>query len=82
MVRIRVRDQNQLAHALKRFRKLSGMTQWELDQKSGVRQHRISLIESGRQGPTMPTLFNLLAALNLEIELGPRPGKPYGKKED
>jgi len=81
-VRITARDQNQLANALKRFRTLSGMTQWELSQKSGVRQHRISLIESGRQNPTMPTIFNLLAALNLEMELKPRPAKPHGKKED
>lgn len=81
-VKIIVRDKNQLANALKRFRKLSGMTQTELSQKSGIKQHKISLIESGQQNATMPTIFNLLAALNLEIELRPRQRKQYGKKED
>ena len=48
-------------------RKISGLTQSELAEKSGVPQETISRIERGRSNPTLGTLEKLAKAMGVEI---------------
>ncbi|MDC0980282.1 helix-turn-helix transcriptional regulator [Bdellovibrionales bacterium] len=66
------RAPDQLGVALKRLRKMSGMTQSELANKAGVQQRTISKIENGQQNTEVSTLFNLCAVLGLELVIRPR----------
>ena len=71
-VTVRARNRSQLIGALKRFRKLAGLTQEDLGQSTGLRQTTISKIETELVDPSLTTLFKLLAALELEIIVQPR----------
>ncbi len=61
-----------LGKALRRHRKDLGLTQSELGQKFNVPQKTVSNIEAGRPGVQLATLFKLLSALSLEINLRQR----------
>ena len=50
-------------------RKISGLTQSELAEKSGVPQETISRIERGRSNPTLGTLEKLVRAMGVEINV-------------
>ena len=56
-----------IGHALRRVRKKSRLTQGELASKSGVWQETISKIENGSPGTRLATVFDLCAALDLEL---------------
>jgi len=66
------RSQKQIGAILHRHRHAKHLTQGDLAQLAGVRQATISGIESGHPGTKLATLFDILAALNLEIEIKPR----------
>ncbi len=68
----RVRSSKQLINALKRYRKLKHLTQSQLGQSAGLPQTTISKIEVEMVDPTLTTLFRMLAALELELEIRPR----------
>jgi len=68
-----VRAASQVGGALRRRRKLLGWSQSELAMRSGVRQKNISAIENGAEGMRLTTLFRVLAALNLELDVRERP---------
>lgn len=66
-----VRDERQLAAALRRERKRSNLTQSDLASSAQKRQATISNLETGAGG-TLETLFSVLRALELELVVRPR----------
>lgn len=72
-----VRDEKQLAAALRRERKRADLTQAELAVSAQKRQATISNLEGGAGG-TLDTLFSVLRALELELIVRPRvQGRPH-----
>ena len=65
------RNPKQLGNLISRARKQNGWNQTVLGQKAGVGQDTISLIETGNPA-RLDTILSVLAALDLEIRIGPR----------
>ena len=61
-----------IGHALRRARKKARLTQRELASKSGVWQETISKIENGLPGAKLETIFDICAALELELVVNNR----------
>ena len=61
-----------IGHGLRRVRKKNSLTQKELASKSGVWQETISKIENGLPGAKLETIFELCAALDLELLVADR----------
>lgn len=55
------------------YRIFFGISQRELSKKSGVTQNIISRMENGLTTPNIQTIFKLLDALNLDIEITVKP---------
>lgn len=72
-----VRSPAELGQAIRAIRQAKGMTQAELGALSSLRAHHISMIETGATSPTAPTIFELLAALDLQCLLT-HSGHPLG----
>jgi len=66
------RSPSQVGNLIQKFRKLKAMSQTELAERSGLRQELISRIESGQNGAKISSICDLLAALDLEMTIGPR----------
>jgi len=66
------RTPNDIGHALRQARKQQQLSQQALATRSGVWQETISKIENGSPGTRMETIFDLCAALNLEIQITDR----------
>lgn len=66
------RTSKQIGDALRRRRRTLNLTQKDLGTKTTLRQATISAIESGEPGTQLRTLFDVMAALNLEILVRPR----------
>jgi HTH-type transcriptional regulator/antitoxin HipB len=66
------RSPGQVGQLIQRYRKAQGLSQTELGNRTGLRQELISRIESGHEGAKIGTICALLAALDLELTLGPR----------
>jgi HTH-type transcriptional regulator/antitoxin HipB len=66
------RTPKQLGAIIRRARKAAGMSQAMLGEKAGIWQETVSRIESGQGGTRIDTILDILAALKLEIEVGPR----------
>lgn len=66
------RTQKQLGAILRRHRKQLGLTQASLADALGMRQATISDLESGERDTSLSTVFETIAALNLELVLRPR----------
>lgn len=65
------------ANLLREARTSSGLSQAELACRAGITQSVISVYESGRRQPSVPTLAALIAATGLELDLSivkPRQG--------
>jgi len=56
-----------IGHALRRARKEQNLTQRELASISGVWQETISKLENGLSGAKLDTVFDICAALDLEL---------------
>lgn len=69
------RSPKQLGNLIQRTRKQLGLTQTQLANLAGLRQEKVSIVESGQDGAKLSTIFALLAALNLEITVEARSGK-------
>ena len=67
-----VRSDDQLANAIKRLRKMQGLSQAELAKKAGVTQPTVSRIEQGSKAAEVGTIFLLLSALNIDLQVIPR----------
>ena len=66
------RTTKDLGQALRAARKANGLTQAELAARAGVWQRTVSNIETGTSGAKAETIFDLLAALDLELRIVPR----------
>lgn len=61
------RTSKDIGHAIRRARKKNQLSQKELASKSGVWQETISKIENGSPGAKLETIFDICAALDLEL---------------
>ncbi len=66
------RSPKQIGTVIRRARKKHGLSQSALGAKAGLRQETISLIETGHPAARLDTLLAVLAALDLEFQIGPR----------
>jgi len=66
------RTPNDVGNALRLARKKQKLSQQALATKSGVWQETISKIENGSPGTRLETIFDLCAALHLEIAITDR----------
>lgn len=66
------RNPKQIGNLIRRARKHRQWSQTQLGEKAGLRQETISLIEAGNPATRLDTLLALLAALDLELRIGPR----------
>ena len=76
------RSTSDIGNALRKARKARGLTQAELASRAGVWQRTISNIETSASGAKLDTLFDLLAALDLELKITPRSKMMPGDLED
>lgn len=67
-----VRTPPHIGAAIRRRRKLKGLTQSQLGEKTKLRQATISQLEGGEGGTQLKTLTDVLAALNLELVIQDR----------
>ena len=66
------RTPKDIGNALRAARKAKKLTQAELASRSGIWQRTVSTIETNASGAKLDTVFDLLAALDLEIQIVPR----------
>lgn len=66
------RTSKQLGAVLQRYRKARGLTQEALAARIRLRQATISAFENSVTNARLETLFDMLAALNLELVVRPR----------
>jgi len=66
------RTSKQLGAAIRRRRRLIGLTQQQLAEKIQLRQATVSVLEAGEPGAKISTVLDALTALNLEIVVRPR----------
>lgn len=66
------RSPRQLGDLIQRHRKARGLSQTELADLAGLRQEMVSKIESGAPGSRIASIYDLLAALDLEMTLTAR----------
>lgn len=76
------RTTKDIGNVLRNARKAKGLTQGELANRAGVWQRTISNIETSTSGAKLDTVFDLLAALDLEIHIAPRSKMKPGDLED
>ena len=76
------RSPSQVGNLIQKFRKLKGMSQTELAERSGMRQELISKIENGQNGAKISSICDLLATLDLEMTIGPRTKSSSADIED
>lgn len=76
------RTTRDIGNALRKARKARNLTQAELASRAGVWQRTISNIETSTSGAKLDTIFDLLAALDLEIHIVPRSKMKPGDLED
>lgn len=66
------RNPKQIGNLIRRARKRLGWSQMRLGERAGLRQETISLIEAGNPATKLDTILAVLAALDLEFQIGPR----------
>jgi HTH-type transcriptional regulator/antitoxin HipB len=66
------RSPKQVGNLIRRARKQRGWSQTQLGERTGLRQETVSLIESGNPATRLDTILALLAALDLEFQIGSR----------
>jgi HTH-type transcriptional regulator/antitoxin HipB len=76
------RSPQQVGRLIQRFRQARGLNQTELAQLAGLRQERISKIETGQGGVKLSTVCDVLAALGLEMTIAPRTQSSSADIED
>jgi len=59
----------EIAEALKKRRKLLGLTQVQFTELSGVSLRAIKALESGKSNPTFQTLTKLAEVLDMELNM-------------
>jgi Predicted transcriptional regulator with C-terminal CBS domains len=76
------RSARQLGNIIQRTRKQKGLTQTDLANVTGLRQELISRIETGHEGAKLSAIYSLFAALDLELVIDSRSGRPAPGIED
>lgn len=76
------RTPGQIGGALRRRRRMLGLSQTRLGEKTTLRQATISAVEAGAPGTQLGTLCDLLAALDLELVVRPRTKAAPAEIED
>ena len=66
------RTPKDIGHAIREARKRKKLTQGELATMSGIWQETISKIENGVASTKLETIFDLMAALDLELTMSNR----------
>lgn len=66
------RSAKHIGAAIRRRRRALGLTQAQLGERASVRQATISTVESGEASTQLRTLFDILAALDLELAIRER----------
>ena len=66
------RSPKEIGHAIREARKARKLTQKDLAIRRGVWQETISKIENGQSGTKMETIFDLLSALDLDVNIEER----------
>ena len=69
---MKITSARQLSHLLQEQRKQQGQSQTLVARKVGLRQDTVSKFENTPDGTRLDTLFKLLSALDLELEVKPR----------
>jgi HTH-type transcriptional regulator / antitoxin HipB len=67
-----VRTPRQIGDALRRRRRVLGLNQAVLGERTTLRQATISAVEAGEPGTQLRTLCDVMAALDLEFVIRPR----------
>jgi HTH-type transcriptional regulator/antitoxin HipB len=67
-----IRSPLQLGAAIHNARVNRNLTQKGLADLVGTGQKTVSRIENGHEGTRLDTLFGIMAALDLDLQLGPR----------
>lgn len=61
-----------IGHAMRLARRRKQLTQQQLSEACGVRQETISRLENGSEGARLDTVFDICAALDLELVITER----------
>lgn len=77
-----VRTTKDLGNALRNARKAKNLTQAELADMAGIWQRTVSTIETSANGAKAETIFDLLAALDLELHVVSRSKSKPSDLED
>lgn len=67
-----IRTPKQLGEALLRARKAQNLTQTDIGSKARIKQGTVSRVEHGQPGTEIQTIFDILAALDMECTVRPR----------
>lgn len=67
-----IRSPEELGQVIRRYRKSLDLSQEDLSDMTSHKQSTISELENGKSGVKIQTIFNILSALKLELELSPR----------
>ncbi len=73
---MRITSTNLLSQALRQARLDRGLTQTEVAQLVGMKQSTVSAIENHPDQARLKTLFRILSALELELDLNERSDAP------
>ena len=76
------RTTKDLGNVLRQARKANNLTQADLAARAGIWQRTVSNIETSASGAKVDTIFDLLAALDLELRIVPRSKMTPGDLED
>ena len=76
------RTTKDLGNVLRKARKARNLTQADLATLAGIWQRTVSNIETSASGAKVDTIFDLLAALDLELHIVPRSKMTPGYLED
>lgn len=76
------RTTKDLGDVLRSARKAKQLTQAQLATRAGIWQRTVSNIETSASGAKVDTIFDLLAALDLELPIVPRSKLKPGDLED
>ena len=78
---MKITTSGQLAAYLQDIRQSQGLSQAKVGEKIGVRQGTVSNFEQNPASTKLETLFKLLSALELEVEIKPRTVTADAKNE-
>lgn len=78
---MKVTSARQLSYILQDQRKQQGQSQTVIARKVGLRQDTVSKFENTPEGTRLDTLFKLLSALELELEVKPRDSTPNAAEQ-